>query len=189
MIASLRGTVSTVSSGDAVIDVGGVGYQVLVTPAHAQSLRVGQEVDLVTVLIPREDEWTLFGFMSAHEKALFGVLRSVTGVGPKTALGILGQLTADEIADAVATGDDSVFRRVSGIGQKTASLIIVSLTGKMPQAGSSSTSSDLVAALTGLGWSDKAARDVARDVTTAHPNASVAELLRHALATMKGAAS
>lgn len=184
MISSLRGTVSTVSSHDAIIEVGGVGYQVVLTPAHASSLRAGDSVHLVTVLIPREDEWTLFGFTSEHDKALFGVLRGVTGVGPKTALGILGQLTADEIADAVATGDDSVFRRVSGIGQKTASLIIVSLTGKMPQTQTNSTTSDLVAALAGLGWSDKTAREVARDVSAAHPGCTVAELLRFALATM-----
>ncbi|MEY5017814.1 MAG: Holliday junction branch migration protein RuvA [Actinomycetota bacterium] len=184
MISSLRGVVTQLSAHDAVVDVSGVGYLVHITTDHARALRLGEETSVVTVLIPREDEWTLFGFESAEHKSLFVLLRGVTGVGPKTALAILSQLSTSEIAHAVESGDDSVFRRVSGVGQKTASLIIVTLTGKMPQAAGRSASADLVAALTGLGWAEKQARQVATEVTTAHPDQPTAVLIRLALASM-----
>lgn len=186
MISSLRGTVTQLSSNEAVVDVAGVGYQVHITPEHSRNLRVGAEATVVTVLIPREDEWTLFGFESLEHRTLFVLLRGVTGVGPKTALAILAQLSTSEIADAVAAGDDSVFRRVTGVGQKTASLIIVTLTGKMPQAPGRSASADLVAALTGLGWSERQAREVASDVTKSHPDQPTPVLIRLALASMAG---
>lgn len=188
MISSLRGTVTQLTSNEAVVDVAGVGYLVHITPEHSRQLRTGSEASVVTVLIPREDEWTLFGFQTVEHKALFVLLRGVTGVGPKTALAILSQLSTSEIADAVAAGDDSVFRRVTGVGQKTASLIIVTLTGKMPQAPGRSASSDLVAALTGLGWSERQARDVATDITKTHPDQPTAVLIRLALASMAGSA-
>ncbi len=184
MISSLRGVVTQLSSHDAVVDVAGVGYLVHITTDHARALRMGEEASIVTVLIPRDDEWTLFGFESAEHKALFVLLRGVTGVGPKTALAILSQLSTADIAQAVETGDDSVFRRVSGVGQKTASLIIVTLTGKMPQAAGSTASADLVAALTGLGWAEKHARIVASEVSAANPGQPTAALLRLALASM-----
>ena len=116
---------------------------------------------------------------------MFTILRGVTGVGPRTALAILSTLSASEIAEAVDAGDDSRFRVVPGVGQKTASLIIVSLTGKMPQA-SNSESAELADALTGMGWAQSVARDVARDVIRGAPTASLSERLKTALASLGG---
>lgn len=185
MLATVRGIVASTGVGDVIIETNGIGLHLAVPREVAATLRVGENAFLHTVLIPREDEWLLFGFATAEDKQLFTILRGVTGVGPRTALAILSTLPASEIAEAVDAGDDSRFRVVPGIGQKTASLIIVSLTGKMPQA-SNSESGELAEALTGLGWSQSAARDVARDVVRDAPTASLAERLKIALASLGG---
>ena len=117
-----------------------------------------------TALIVREDELSLFGFATREQLELFDLLRSVSGVGPKSALGVLAQLSPEEIARAVADEDDAPFRRVSGIGPKTAKLITVSLAGKVVapspvRAGVPvvAPDADVVAALVGLGWPERTA--------------------------------
>ncbi len=187
MLATVRGTVSSTGSNDAVIDVHGVGFHLNVSRHLAASLRVGADATLHTVLIPRDDEWLLYGFATAADKSVFQTLRGVTGVGPRTALAILETMSLDEIAEAVASADDSRFRSVPGIGQKTASLIIVSLSGKLPHSGGSDTSA-LVDALVGLGWAESAARDVARDVIRELPDSSVSDRIRRALQALGGTA-
>lgn len=163
MISSVRGTVLHLSGGGAVIEVGGVGMSVSLTPDHALGLRVGSEAFVHTALIVREDDLSLYGFASREQLELFDLLRGVSGVGPKSALGVLAQLSPDEIARAVADEDDAPFRRVSGIGPKTAKLITVSLAGKLvaPTATRPSTvvapDADVVAALVGLGWPERTA--------------------------------
>lgn len=185
MLATVRGTVSSTGSNDVIVDVHGVGLQLNIPRHLAASLRVGSETLLHTVLIPREDEWLLYGFATPAEKSVFQALRGVTGVGPRTAVAVLETMSLDEIAEAVANADDSRFRAVPGIGQKTASLIIVSLSGKLPQSGGSDTTA-LVDALVGLGWAENAARDVARDVIRDLPDASVSDRIRRALQTLGG---
>lgn len=185
MLATVRGTVTFAGSSSVVIEAQGVGYEVFVPRDVALSLRIGTEALLHTVLIPREDEWLLFGFLEHSSKELFNLLRGVTGVGPKTALAVLSTLSNDEIDAAVTSGDDSRFKLVPGIGQKTASLIIVSLTGKMPQSGGSDVV-DLTAALTGLGWASDQANDTARAVVRDNPDFSLAERIRVALASLGG---
>lgn len=185
MLATVRGTVMFTGLNDMVIETNGIGLQLAVPRDLAASVRLGTEAFLHTVLIPREDEWLLFGFATVEDKQLFTILRGVTGVGPRTALAILSTLSSSEIAEAVDAGDDSRFRVVPGIGQKTASLIIVSLTGKMPKA-SNGEATELAEALTGLGWSQSAARDVARDVIREAPAAGLSERLKIALASLGG---
>lgn len=185
MLATVRGTVTVVGSSSVVIEASGVGYEVFVPRDVALSLRVGADTFLHTVLIPREDEWLLFGFLDVASKELFQLLRGVTGVGPKTALAVLSTLSNDEIDAAVSAGDDSRFRSVPGIGQKTASLIIVSLTGKMPQAADTAVT-DLAAALTGLGWAASVASSTSRDVVRDNPESSLADRIRIALASLGG---
>src|SRR6187402_647830 len=131
MISSVRGTVLSVAGGVAVVEVGGVGLAVQVTPAHALTLREGSEARLHTALIVREDDLSLFGFATPGELMVFDLLRGVSGVGPKSALGVLATLSPVEVARAVADEDDVPFRKVSGIGPKTAKLIAVSLAGKL----------------------------------------------------------
>lgn len=194
MISSVRGQVLHVTGGSAVIEVGGVGMSVALTPEHALSLRVGSEAFVHTALIVREDELSLFGFASREQLELFELLRGVSGVGPKSALGVLAQLSPDEIARAVAEEDDAPFRRVSGIGPKTAKLITVSLAGKLvapaparPGAVVVAPDADVVAALVGLGWPERTAttavEELAAELGDAAP-AETAALLRLALSRL-----
>jgi Holliday junction DNA helicase RuvA len=200
MIASVRGTVLTVAGTVAVIEVGGVGLAVQVTPQHGLTLRIGQEALLHTTLIVREDDLSLFGFSTPEELVVFDLLRGVSGVGPKSALGVLATLTPVQIAQAVAAEDDAPFRKVSGIGPKTAKLIAVSLAGKViVPAGAASTSStsgiatpgtvtsSVISALVGLGWNEKVAGqavDEAFDEAGADERTSVQSLLRLSLARL-----
>lgn len=161
MIASISGTVLASKAGTTTIEVGGIGFLVHTTNKLAASLVVGVQATLQTVLIVREDSLTLFGFLDATELETFELLRTVNGVGPKSALAILSALSVQEIAKAVSSESDTIFKSVSGVGVKTAKLIVVSLSGKLPwgTAGSSkpSISSSTVLALVGLGYSDKEA--------------------------------
>lgn len=196
MISSVRGTVLAVTGTAAVVEVGGVGFAVQITPAHALSLRPGHDAQFHTVLVVREDDLSLYGFASTEELVVFDLLRGVSGVGPKSALGVLATLTPPEIARAVADEDDAPFRRVSGIGPKTAKLIAVSLAGKLfapastastGAAPASGISASVVAALVGLGWNERVAAqavDEAETNATDEDRSVVPALLRLALARL-----
>ena len=198
MISSVRGTVLDLVGAIAVIEVGGVGLGVTLTPQHVLSLRVGAETSVRTALIVREDDLSLFGFRDADELAVFDLLRGVTGVGPKSAMGVLAALTPAEIATAVSREDDAAFRKVSGIGPKTAKLIVLSLAGKLlafsaPAAAASrpvavsSVDENVLVALVGLGWSEKVAAQAVEDAVTSASDAeraTVPALLRIALSRL-----
>jgi Holliday junction DNA helicase RuvA len=197
VISSLHGTVLSAIGTTAVIEVGGVGFSVQVTPDHALSMRVGSQVRVLTTLIVREDSLSLFGFAEAEQLRVFELLTAVSGVGPKSAMGVLAVLTPDQVASAVAAEADGVFRKVSGIGPKTAKLIVLSLTGKLlastparptATAGTpSSTSDSVIVALVGLGWPEKTAAEAIRQVaaeTAESERNSVQSLLRLALAQL-----
>jgi Holliday junction DNA helicase RuvA len=194
MISSVRGIVLAAAGTTAVIEVGGVGLQVTVTPGHALTLRVGTEATVRTTLIVREDDLSLYGFAETEELAVFDILRGVTGVGPRSAMGVLATLTPIEIARAVAVEDDGAFRKVSGIGPKTAKLIVVSLAGKLGfvaltavASGKASVSTSVIEALIGLGYPERLAIQAVDDAVE---SASAAErdampaLLRLALANL-----
>jgi Holliday junction DNA helicase RuvA len=193
MISSVRGTVLAAAGTSAVIEVGGIGFSVTVTPQHALSLRVGNEARLLTALIVREDDLSLFGFSDSDELAVFDLLRGVSGVGPKSAMGVLAVMSPAQVSSAVTTEDDGAFRKVSGIGPKTAKLIVVSLAGKVlvapadrqaAQAGPTSTSENVLVALIGLGWSERVAAQAVDDALAAASDddlATVPALLRLAL--------
>jgi len=157
-----------------VVDVSGVGYLIHVTPNTSAKFSIGEETQLFTAMVVREDAMTLFGFQSSLEQELFDLLRSVTGVGPKSALAILGALSTAEIASAVALDNDAAFKAVSGIGPKTAKLITVTLAGKLShlvlvdQTDRVSAESDLgsvVEALVSLGWPERSAQEAVRDAS------------------------
>ena len=120
MIAFVRGSVAAVSGDRAVIDVGGVGLRAAVRSGHACPLRVGEHADLATALVVREDSLTLYGFADADERAVFEVLQTVTGVGPKLAQAALAVLGADGLRTAVAQEDLATLTQVPGIGRKGA---------------------------------------------------------------------
>ncbi|MCU1523597.1 MAG: Holliday junction branch migration protein RuvA [Microbacteriaceae bacterium] len=193
MISSVRGIVLGVAGTTAVIEVGGVGLSVTITPQHALSLRVGTEATVRTALIVREDDLSLFGFVDSDELAVFDLLRGVTGVGPKSAMGVLAAMSPGQIALAVATEDDAAFRKVSGIGPKTAKLIVLSLAGKMQVAPTAAPNApvsqagvgnSVLVALVGLGWSERVAAQAVDDAlagASAEETATVPALLRLAL--------
>lgn len=194
MIASIRGPVIRCTGTDVIIDVSGLGYRVTVPDRLARALREGEEVFLHTAYIPREDQVSLFGFATADELDMFDLLRSVSGVGPKSAMAVLGQLSADDIHDAIAGENDAAFRAVSGIGTKTAKLIVLSLQGAferkparassiMPSVTTDAVRHSVVQALVGLGWSDRVAKDGVAQALEADPGSPVEAniLLRQAL--------
>lgn len=197
MISSVRGTAVHIDADSVVVEVGGVGLHVAVTPQIARATHLGEPVTLHTTLIVREDSLSLFGFESRDELAVFTLLLGVTGVGPKSALGVLATLSVAQIADAVSADDDAPFRRVSGIGPKTAKLIVLQLAGKIVStrpaasgpdaAGTPAVPAQVVQALVGLGWSERIAVDAVETVASDAGDSdrtSVPALLRLTLAAL-----
>lgn len=182
MIASLTGEVLSSSNGQVVLDVSGVGYLINSTGSVSGSLAIGDSVRFFTSLVVREDALTLFGFLNPDQLEVFELLRSVSGVGPKSALAILAELNVDQISQAVTQETDQIFKAVSGIGAKTAKLIVLTLAGKLASgpAGNASPSSELaVAGLMGLGWSERLSREAVASAATADQTEK--ELLKSAL--------
>ena len=188
MISRLSGTVWNVEEDHVVVRVGGVGLQVRAPLSLLSKLGdVGQPVDLFTHLHVRENELTLYGFLTAEELALFKLLLSVSGVGPKVALSLLGAVSPDALRQAVVQEEPGLLSRVPGIGPKTAKAIIFHLKDKIIPAGfkAASTLSDadtkVIAALTGLGFSlveaQAALQSLPRD-----EELSIEEQVRRALA-------
>jgi Holliday junction DNA helicase RuvA len=161
LIARLSGILAELTADGAVIDVGGVGYQIHASARTLDALGpVGGEVLILTELQVREDAWTLFGFGSPAERDSFRALTSVQGVGGKVALAILSVLSPDELARAVANDDKAMIGRASGVGPKLAARIANELQGKLglgglggspstPRAGAAT---DALSALANLGF-------------------------------------
>lgn len=186
MISRLDGTVLAARGNRIVVGVGGVGLAAAVTPQQSLASRVGTPVSLHTTLIVREDELSLYGFATEDEQAAFDLLRSVTGVGPKSALGVLSHLTPAQLSDAIEREDEAAFKAVSGIGPKTARLIIVQLTGRLhasAQVQAGDAGADVLAALTGLGWPERQAK-AALASAAASDASDAGGLLRAALALL-----
>jgi len=132
MIARLSGILAEISADGAVIDVGGVGYQILASARTLDALGpVGGQVLVLTELHVREDNWTLFGFGSAVERDSFRALTSVQGVGGRLAMAILSALSPDELARAVSQDDKAMIGRANGVGPKLAARIANELQGKL----------------------------------------------------------
>lgn len=192
MIAHLSGSILDVRLNQLVIDVGGIGYQVTVAPELAAESRVGQSISLHTSLVVREDSWTLFGFSNADAKNLFEQLQSVTGIGPKVASALLAVYQPEELRSAIAAQDNAALERVPGIGKKVASRIILELKDKFGGGYRSKSSlsgpwrTQVIGALTGLGYSAKEAEsaldDVLSDFGRTPSEADLPEMLKLALA-------
>ena len=160
MISRLTGTLAEIGADGAVIDVAGVGYQLLASARTLDALgAIGGDVTVLTELQVREDAWTLFGFGSAVERDTFRALTSVQGVGGRVAMAILSALTPDELARAVAQEDKAMIGRANGVGPKLAARIANELKGKLrvtglgpsptPRAGAAA---DALSALANLGF-------------------------------------
>jgi Holliday junction DNA helicase RuvA len=196
MISSLRGTAAHVDADTVVIEVGGVGLAVAVPAGLARSTHAGDTVHLHTHLVVREDALSLFGFETRAELSVFALLLGVTGVGPKSALGVLSGLSVEQIAAAIEGDDDAPFRRVSGIGPKTAKLIVLQLAGKLEAPvrtasravdAPAAVLTQVAEALTGLGWPERVATEAVTTTAaeaSAPDRASVPVLLRLTLAAL-----
>ena len=136
VIAFIRGALqvrdlSGTAAEKIVIDVAGVGFELLVSRVTAVGLgEIGSEVTVHTSLIIRENEWTMFGFGTPEEKEIFALLQSVTGIGPKMALSLVGTLGPDRVVDAIAAEDDKTLSQAPGVGPKVARRIILELKTK-----------------------------------------------------------
>jgi Holliday junction DNA helicase RuvA len=160
MIARLSGTVWEIGEDHLVIQVGGVGLRVRVSSGLLARIDgAGQPLELFTHLYVRDNELGLFGFLTKEELELFKLLLSVSGVGPKVALALLGTVAPDALRQAVAQEQPGLLSRVPGIGPKTARAIIFHLKDRIIPAGVEAipwlndTDAEVIAALTGLGFS------------------------------------
>ncbi|UWX95901.1 Holliday junction branch migration protein RuvA [Arthrobacter zhaoxinii] len=181
MISSLRGVVSHVGLSSAVIDVQGLGMLVQATPQTLASLRTGSEAFVHTAMIVREDSMTLYGFSDADQREVFEILLGVSGVGPRIALAVLAVHTPEAIRVAASTGDDKAFSKVSGIGPKGARRIVLELADKLVPHGTAENNpasprwqEQVLAAMTGLGWSEKDATAAVDDTAAEHPDVAAA---------------
>jgi holliday junction DNA helicase RuvA len=200
MIAFVRGPVAAVQVDSAVVEVGGIGLQVMCTPATLAGLRIGAETTLATSMVVREESLTLFGFADTDERSLFELLQTASGVGPKLAQAMLAVHPPDTLRRAVAEDDVRTLTAVPGIGQKGAQRIILELKDRIGPATGSGSSTPTVASaawqgqvhagLVGLGWS---AREAEKAVAAVAPEADgqstpdVGALLRAALRTLSKA--
>jgi Holliday junction DNA helicase RuvA len=162
MISSLTGTVSHVGLHSAVLDVNGFGMQVQATPQTLSTLRAGSQARVFTSMIVREDSMTLFGFTDPEEREVFETLLGVSGVGPRLALAVLAVHPPAAIRIAASSGDDKAFSKVPGIGPKGARRIVLELADKLvplesdtPGTAAEAWQSQVLAAMMGLGWSEK----------------------------------
>lgn len=199
MIASLRGNVVFVGTDYAIIETGGVGFQVFAPRPVLQALGgMGNEARLFTYLHVREDALVLYGFESMDQRLFFETLIGVTGVGPRMALGLLSAAPIDQIHLAIANENTAVLAQVPGIGKKTAARLILELKGKLDLSklgpttavsitpAASALNVELQEILTSLGYSALEAQSAVSSIPADAP-ADLEERLRLALRYFGGA--
>ncbi len=196
MISLVTGVVRSIALDKAIVEVGGVGLSLSITQKTSAQLNVGVAAQFFTTLVVREDSLTLFGFLEDAERALFELVQTVSGIGPKVALSIVSALSPSQLAIAVAQEDISSIEKVPGIGRKGAQRLILELKGKLSDFGSAAKVShhqpqwreQLTSALISLGFSAKdsdaaisqVVSRLAEDGTDAQ-NLDLSDLLKRAL--------
>jgi holliday junction DNA helicase RuvA len=194
VISSVRGPVQSVGLDHAVIEVGGVGFAVQAAPSTLATLRRGEEAQLYTALIVREDSLTLFGFADTDARDLFWMLLTVSGIGPRLGLAMLAVLEPDKLRTALSEGNIAMLTQVPGIGKKGAERLIIELRDKV---GALATSGDspiaptagvvrgsVVEALVGLGFALKAAEQAVDGVLAENSAGDTSAVLRKSLAVL-----
>lgn len=163
MIASLTGRVTGYDDRSLTLDVHGVGFRIFVLSRLEEQFPVGSTATLMTHLHVREDALELYGFAEAGELRLFDKLLTVSGVGPRMALGVLSAASVTDLENAIEQGQSSILTKVSGVGKKTAERIIVDLRGKLAgdEALSDHSLSAVMDALISLGYNQREAREAA----------------------------
>ncbi|MFC9896502.1 Holliday junction branch migration protein RuvA [Nocardia sp. NPDC127579] len=195
MIASVRGEVLEIALDHTVIEAGGIGYRLNATPATLATLTRGAEIRLYTAMIVREDSQTLFGFADTESRDLFGLLQTVSGVGPRLAMAVLAVLEPEALRKALAESNVAALTRVPGIGKRGAERMVVELRDKVnlipvqdgpPGSGAAVTPvrDQVVEALTGLSFPLKHAEQAVDAVLADQPAADTAAALRAALSLL-----
>lgn len=199
MIAFVRGEVAALTLTSAVLDVGGVGLELMCTPGTLATLRVGSTASLPTSMVVREDSLTVFGFLDEDEKQTFELVQTASGVGPKVAQAMVAVLSPDDLRAAVAGEDVKTLTRVPGIGQKGAQRIILELKDRIgaptgarlagqPHRAGAPWRDQVHQGLVGLGWSTKEAEQAVEVVAPdAGASPDVPSLLRAALRALSKA--
>lgn len=173
MISFLRGQIIHKASNYFILETGNIGYQVFASENFLNSLKVGEGKEVFTYHQVKEDASDLYGFNSSDDLELFEMLISVSGVGPKSALGVMNIATSDDIKDSIIRGDANLLTKVSGIGKKTAERLVLELKNKVVRLGggkistlnaSISLGSDEIDALVSLGYSISEARDALNNI-------------------------
>ena len=190
MIASLHGQVAAIALDSLIVEVGGIGYRVFTSPSVLASTAPGSDLKLFTHHVVREDLQALYGFRTVEELGFFGLLLTVTGVGPKVALAIVGSRPTAELQLAIMQQDQAVLVSIPGIGKRLAERVIFELKEKVAAAGASVVAvagqpvaeGDVVGALQALGYSLPEAREAARHgLVIAGAGASLEDRVKAAL--------
>lgn len=196
MIAQLRGILVSKTPTEVVVDCGGVGYLAMISVATSGQLpEPGERVTVLTLMVVREDAMQLFGFGNEAERDIFKLLTSISGIGPKIALGILSSIPLADLRDIIANNKLAYLQKLPGVGKKTAERILVELRDKIGSIQtisvdeSSATSTQLdtrqeaIAALIALGYTRQVAEKTIRQVLSAEPGTtfSADALIRKAL--------
>jgi holliday junction DNA helicase RuvA len=194
MISSVRGEVLSVGLDHVVVEVGGVGFSVRATPATLATLCPGEQTRLHTALIVREDSLTLFGFADVEARELFGLLQTVSGIGPRLALAALAVLDPNKLRTALADGEIGVLTQVPGIGRKGAERLTLELRDRVvaaapagsevPPAAAGAVRGEVMEALTGLGFPAKQAEQAVDRVLADGAAGEKSAMLRAALNTL-----
>ena len=188
MISMINGIIRSIGADHAVVEVGGVGLSITITPATIALLNIGAPAQFYTSLVVREDSLTLFGFLDDDVRTLFELVQTVSGIGPKVAMSIVAALSPSQLGMAVAQDDISAIEKVPGIGRKGAQRLILELKGKLTDFGAGHKSAhhqpvwreQLASALISLGFSakesDNAITSVVNQISEEGGDANSAEL-------------
>jgi Holliday junction DNA helicase RuvA len=166
MIGTLRGIIAEKLADTLILEVGGVGYELLTTVDDWGAVELGKEAKFYIHEQVREDAFNLFGFRELSSKQLFGQLLSVNGVGPKVAMGILSAAGENRLRQAIASGDPALLKGISGVGPKTAQRVILDLRGKVDEgtAGLAPLSDSTYQALVALGYTPSQAAQAVQNI-------------------------
>ncbi len=174
MISFIKGKIINKGQGFIVVEVNNIGYKMFVNPTKYTELEIGQEIEVYTHQYVREDALDLYGFKSMEELEIFELLISISGIGPKSALGVLAIANMAEIKESIIRGDSALLTKVSGIGRKTAERIVLELREKIKQTidgrqqivdgGDGMIRADEIDALMALGYSMSQAREALNQV-------------------------
>lgn len=200
MIASLRGTVITISLDSAVIECAGVGYLIKAAPNTLAQLARGEETFILTTMVVKEDSQTLYGFLDDSTREMFGLLQTVSGLGPRLALAAQSVYTTEELAGAISSSDAKTLQKIPGVGKRMAERMVVDLKDKVagyvspggsthevasPQVDlSGHIAEQVIEALTGLGFAEKMAEPAVSQVLSENPDIQTSQALRAALSIL-----